>query len=381
MRFSKASISKLYSIMLLAGMSIMGGCGAEGAPETQQQSNRELPTLQLEQVAVTMDTEYPARIEGKVNVDIRPQAEGYLQQIFVEEGASVKAGQPLFKIEDAPYVEQLHTAQAGLEAAKATLSSASLEVEKFTGLSERKVTSEFQLKAARAAYESARAHVSQMEAAVKTAKINLGFTLVKAPVSGVIGRIPKRMGNLVTRSDAQPLTTLSDISQVYAYFSITERDFLKFAESHAGSSMDKLLSSLPEVSLVLANGKRYEAPGKIQMVDGQFDTATGAISLRAMFPNPGQLLRSGNTGKIVLPEIRQEVLLVPVTATLDIQDKIFALRLKKDNSTERVALSIAGTKGDDYVVTGGLAPGDRIVTQQVATVQEGEQIKPLTRAQ
>ncbi len=329
----------------------------------------------LDQRTVTVSRDYPARIEGKVNVDIRPQAEGYLEKIFIEEGAFVKAGQPLFKIADAPYQEQLHTAQANLGAAQAELKKASLEVEKFTELSQSKVTSNFQLKTATAAYETAKANVALQQAAVATARINLGFTLVKAPVSGYIGRIPKRLGNLVSKADADPMTTLSDISQVYAYFSMTEQDFLEMSRA-SDQSVTQRLSHLPEVQLILADGKPFEQKGKIQMVDGKFDTGTSSISVRAAFSNPRYLLRSGNTGRIVLPETRQNVILVPVQATTDIQDKIYVFRLTPDNHAERIAITVNGKSGDNYILSQGLKPGDRVIAKDANLVTEGEQVQP-----
>ncbi|GAB3555308.1 efflux RND transporter periplasmic adaptor subunit [Spirosoma fluminis] len=328
----------------------------------------------MQENSVTLQKDYPTRIEGKINVDIRPQAEGYIQKIYVEEGAFVKAGQPLFKIADAPYLEQLHTAQASLEAAQAERQKASLEVEKFTELSQSRVTSEFQLKTARASYETAKANVALQQAAVASARIKLDFTLVKAPVSGYIGRIPKRVGNLASPTDTLPLTTLSDISQVYAYFSMTEQDFLQLSRT-SDQPVTQTIQHLPGVQLILADGKPFEQPGKVQMVDGQFDTGTGSISVRAVFNNPRYLLRSGNTGRIVLPETRQHVLLVPVQATTDIQDKIYVFRLDKDNRAQRVTITVNGKSGDNYVHAQGLKAGDRIVAKDATLVTEGELIQ------
>ncbi|GAB3758229.1 efflux RND transporter periplasmic adaptor subunit [Spirosoma pomorum] len=367
--------SLLFYLVLLSPLIGLQGCGsaAEDKPAEQPVAQKR-PVVTLKESAVTLTKDYPARIEGKVNVDIRPQAEGYLEKIYVEEGAFVKAGQPLFKIADAPYREQLNTALANLHAAQAELKRAELEVEKFTQLSQSRVTSDFQLKTAKAAYESVKATVALQEAAVATAKINLGFTLVKAPVSGYIGRIPKRIGNLASRTDVEPLTTLSDIHQVYAYFSMTEQDFLALSRT-SEQPLSQTIQKLPAVQLVLADGLPYAQKGKVQMVDGKFDTGTGSISVRAMFDNPRYLLRSGNTGRITLPETRQNVLLVPTQATADIQNKIYVFRLTKDNRAERVAITVNGKSGDNYVLAKGLQPGDRIVAKDASLVTEGEQVR------
>lgn len=361
-------------LFLLTGIFL--GCSSSDQGAQEQKTVKKLPVIVLKQQAVTVNTDYPARIEGKVNVDIRPQAEGYIDRIFVEEGDLVKAGQPIIKINDRPYVEQLNTAKANLNSAKAALKTAALEVEKFTTLSQNKVTSDFQLKAALAAYENAEAAVAQQNSLLEAAKINLGFTLIKAPVSGFIGRIPKRVGNLASRTEVQPITTLSDISSVYAYFSMTEKDFLRFNAEHPNQSMPQIIAALPKVTLLLADGTQYLHAGKIQMVDGQFDTNTGAVSIRAVFENPKYLLRSGNTGRITLPQLHQDAILVPVLSTLDMQDKIFVFKLTKDNRTERVALKVSGKNGDNYLVKSGLKVGDRIVAKEIATLAEGEQIQP-----
>jgi membrane fusion protein (multidrug efflux system) len=367
--------SLLFYLVLLSPVVGLQGCGsaAEDKPAEQPVAQKR-PVVTLTEGSVTLTKDYPARIEGKVNVDIRPQAEGYLEKIFVEEGAFVKAGQPLFKIADAPYREQLNTALANLHAAQAELKRAELEVEKFTQLSQSRVTSDFQLKTAKAAYESAKATVALQESTVATAKINLGFTLVKAPVSGYIGRIPKRIGNLASRTDVDPLTTLSDIHEVYAYFSMTEQDFLALSRT-SSQPLAQTIQKLPPVQLVLADGLPYAQKGKVQMVDGKFDTGTGSISVRAMFDNPRYLLRSGNTGRIVLPETRQNVLLVPTQATTDIQNKIYVFRLTKDNRAERIAITVNGKSGDNYVLAKGLQPGDRIVAKDASLVTEGEQVQ------
>lgn len=336
-------------------------CSSNKQTESEGQA-KTLPVLILQKDSIIINSEYPARIEGKVNVDIRSQTEGYLEKILVEEGSFVKAGQSLFKIDDKVYNEQLNTAIANLETAE-------LDVEKYTLLSESNVTSDFQLKEAKAKYESAKA-------SVESAKINMNFTLIKAPVSGFIGRIPKRVGNLISRSDTQALTTLSDISEVYAYFSMTEKDFLLFNKQNEGTSIADKIKKLPQISLILADGDKYPLQGVIQMINGEFDSSIGSISMRGMFKNPESLLRTGNTGRIVIPRMEKDVILVPVLSTLDIQDKILVVRLTAENKAERVAITIRGKQGDYYIVQSGLTAGDRIVSQEIGSVQDGETIQP-----
>lgn len=363
---------------LALGLALsLTGCTLKGKEAPQEQTVAKRSVLTLAEQPVTLHADYPARIEGRVNVDIRPQVDGYLEKIFIEEGAYVRQGQPLFKIADAPYTEALHTAQANLSAARAALKSASLEVEKQTELVRNRVSSEFPLKAAKAALENAEANVAQQQAAVESARINVGFTVLRAPVSGYVGRIPRRVGNLASKTDAQALTQLTDISEVYAYFSLSEKDFLRLSNRRPDVPLPKVVAQLPPVDLMLADGTKYPHPGHIQLIDGQFDTQTGAIGVRAVFKNPAFLLRSGNTGRISLPETRAHALLVPTRATVDMQDKIFAFRVGPGNKAERVALRIAGKSGDHYVVESGLKPGDRIISAEVTTVTEGESFQPV----
>ena len=324
--------------------------------------SRSLPVMELKLDSITLYTEYPARVEGKVNVDIRSRIDGYIQTIYVEEGSYVKAGQALFKIDDRSYTEALNSANA-------QLANAELEVNKYRMLSQNNVTSDFQLKTAEATYKAAKS-------TVETARINLGFTTVKAPVNGFIGLIPKRIGNLVAPGDAQPLTTLSDINEVYTYFSMSEKDFLLFNSQDQGENVNEKIAKMESVSLMLADNSIYPVNGKIDMVNGGFDTSTGAISMRAVFNNPNRLLRTGNTGRIIIPRKTNNVLLVPVLSTMDLQDKILVWRLTNDNKTERVAITISGKQGDFYVVKDGLNAGDRIIAKELETVTDGETIQP-----
>lgn len=363
---------KYFIIFVIAG--IISSC----TPNKQQDNilTLDIPVITLLEDSITLQSEFPARIEGKVNVNIRSQVEGYIQKIFVEEGAYVKVGQLLFKIDDRSYVEQVNTASANLNAALAALKNAKLEVEKYTLLSQNSVTSDFQLKTAKAQYETIQANVAQHGAVLEAAKINLGFTLIKSPVNGFIGRIPKRIGNLASINDTQPLTTVSEISEVYAYFSMTEKEFLRFNTKYKGDNLVEKISETDSVSLKLADDSDFPYRGKIQMINGEFETNTGAVSVRASFKNPHNLLRTGNTGRIILPYTEKQVLLIPVLSTLDIQDKIFVVRLNKENKSERVAITVSHKQGDHYIVKSGLRSGDRIVSRDLETIEEGTIIQP-----
>lgn len=367
-------MKKYFLLIGTASILLTPSCNGNRNKE-KQQAIKKLPVAVVKLSNANVETVYPTRIESKVTVDIRSQADGYIEKIFIDEGSYVKAGQQLFKINDRSLTEQLNTAKAALNASKASLTNAILELEKNKELSNSNVISDYQFKAAKASFENAKALVSQNFSLVEAAKVNLNFSLIKAPVSGYIGRIPKRIGNLVTKGDVLPLTILSDVSDVYAYFSITEKDYLRFISGHGTRSFQNKVLDMP-VKLILADGNAYPHAGKIQMIDGQFDQSTGAINVRVIFKNSQNILRSGITGRIVLPEEYKNVILVPVLATLDVQNKVFVYRLTKDNKAERIAVVVSGKSGGNYLISKGLHPGNRIVTKDLELIQEGQYITP-----
>ena len=337
------------------------------------------PSLPVATIVTGTDTtyqEYPASIEGTVNVEVRPQVSGTLDKVFVDEGAFVNAGEPIFKINELPFRAQLNNALASQHAAEASMANAQLEIDKLTPLVQNKVVSEYQLKTAKSTYEAAKANTEQAKANVATAQINLGYTLIKAPVSGYIGRLLKKQGSLVGPTDADALTQLSDVHNVHVYFSLGEKDFVNFKEQYPGSTLNDKLKSIPSVSLLLADNTEYATKGKIDMIDGQFDKTTGAITVRASFGNPQGLLRSGNTGKVRLSLQHKDALVVPESATVDMQDKVFVFALADSNKVKKQAITIIGKSGDNYLVKDGVKAGDQIVLSGMDHLQEGMVIHP-----
>jgi membrane fusion protein (multidrug efflux system) len=365
------------SVILLA-LFIYGCAGNNAAPPAPPAPS--LPVAVIGQSSETTYTEYPAAIEGAVDLEIRPQVSGALDQIYVSEGALVQKGQPLFKINEQPFREALNVAKAGLQSAKAALLNAQLEVEKLTPLVANKVVSDFQLKSAKATYEAALANVEQAKAGVGTANINLGYTVIKAPVNGYVGRLPKKQGSLVSPADPLALTLLSDAHEVHVYFSLAEEDFIGFNTRYPGKSLAEKAKSIPSVALVLADQTVYAQQGKIDMVDGQFDKQTGSISLRATFPNAQGLLRSGNTGKIRIGTAHTDALVIPQSATIEMQDKVFVFALADSNKVKKVPVSIIGRTGTNYLIKDGVKPGDQIVLSGIDRLQEGQVIKPEKQA-
>ncbi|MFD2871239.1 efflux RND transporter periplasmic adaptor subunit [Mucilaginibacter ximonensis] len=377
--YSFNTVKKINSVIAiliaLAALLLISSCSS--APAAQQAPPP--PTLPVQTVqasSVTTYQEYPASIEGTVNVEIRPQVSGALDRVFVDEGAFVSAGQPLFKINDQPYRAALNNALANQHAAEAALVNAQLEIDKLTPLVQNKVVSDYQLKTAVAAAQIAKANIESAKASVATAKINLGYTTISAPVAGYIGRLLKKQGSLVSPQDAEALTQLSDVHNVHVYFSLGEKDFIGFKDEYAGTTLKDKLNHLPAVSLLLADNSEYSLKGKIDMIDGQFDKTTGAITVRASFPNAQGLLRSGNTGKIRLSLNHNNALTVPESATVEMQDKVFVFALADSNKVKKVAITIDGKDGENYVVKDGLKAGDQIVLSGMDHLQEGAKIVP-----
>lgn len=335
-----------------------------------------LPVLAITSENTTTDNEYPASIQGTVDVEIRPQVSGNLDRVLVDEGAYVSKGQSLFKINERPFREQLNNALASLHAAEAALINSQLEVDKLTPLVQNKVVSDYQLKTAKASQKIAAANIEQAKAMVASARINLGYTNVTAPVNGYIGRLPKKQGSLVSATDVEPLTTLSDVHEVYAYFSLGETDFINFKSQYAGNSIGDKIKKLPPVSLILADNNAYPQTGKIDMVDGQFDKTTGAITLRATFPNANGTLRSGNTGRIRLGLVHDDAILVPQSATIEMQDKVFVFTVSKDNKVTKMPITVIGKSGTNYLIKDGVKSGDQIVLSGIDKLQEGQVIQP-----
>jgi membrane fusion protein, multidrug efflux system len=335
-----------------------------------------LPVLAIQNTNAVTDVEYPAAIQGTVDVEIRPQVSGNLERVYVDEGAYVNKGQTLFKINERPFREQLNNALANLHGAEASLINAQLEVDKLTPLVQNKVVSDYQLKTAKASQKIAAANIEQAKAMVGSAKINLGYTTVTAPVSGYIGRLPKKQGSLVSASDIEPLTNLSDVHEVFAYFSLSETDFINFKAQYAGSTIGDKIKNLPPVSLILADNNPYTQLGKIDMIDGQFDKNTGAITLRATFPNKNGTLRSGNTGKIHLGMQHNDAILIPQSATIEMQDKVFVFKVSKDNKVSKMPITIIGKSGTNYLIKDGVQSGDQIVLSGIDKLQEGQEIQP-----
>lgn len=373
MKQSSIYLSLMGSALFLAACSSGNKDPKAGAPTGPQN----YPVVQIDAMNTTLESDYPATLEGQQNVDIRPKIDGFIEKIYVDEGATVKQGQPLFKINAPQYEQAVRTAQAAISSAEAEVNAAQLQYNKTKPLVEKDIISKFDLDNAALTLTAKKANLAQAKAALVNAKVNLGYTVVSSPTNGVIGSIPYKVGALVSSTSQEPLTTVSSISKVYAYFSLNEKQLLQIARNTKGRTLEDKIKQIPSVTLVLADGSIYPEKGKIETVSGQINTATGSSSLRATFPNPNGLLRSGSSASIRIPQYVENALLVPQKSTTDIQGKKFVYLVNDTSGVKSTNVEIMElTKGNYYVVTQGLKPGSKIVLEGFASLKDGDKIKP-----
>jgi len=356
----------------LAVITLLYSCKGGGAPAGGgAMPPPALPVTTAKSLPATTYRDFSASIEGKRDVEIKPQVDGYLTSIAVDEGAYVHKGQPLFLIDRRPFEETLNTAKAALSAAKARMESAQIEVDKIKPLVENKVVSDVQLKSAQASYSSSQAAVEQAQAEMEAARINLNYTTITAPSDGYVGTIPYKTGSLVTKAMDKALTVVSETKDMRVYFSMSEPDFLLFKEKYPGNTVADKVKQMPPVQLVLADNSVYPHPGKVEIVEGQFDKTVGAIKFRASFPNAEGMLRSGSTGKVRIPTSYKAALVIPQDATFEMQGKIFVYTVADSNKIVTKPLNISGRTTNYYFVSDGVKEGDKIVLASMSTTLMG----------
>lgn len=361
------------AVLSISTLSMISSCGSgdkkpqDDMAAMQQMPPQETDFLQLTKGNADISVGYPGNIEGQDNVDVKAQVTGYLDGIYVKEGQYVNKGQTLFKIKGDVYNEQVNSSNAALKNALANQANAKLEIDKLKPLVDGKVVSDIQLKTAQANYVAATAQVAQAKSAVGSSQITANFTIIKAPVSGFIGRIPNRVGNLITPADNAPLTTLSNINTVNVYFSMNESDYISFQRSASSEKESK-------VELLLADGSTYNYPGILQMASGNIDSSTGSIQMKAVFDNPEKLLRSGGSARVVIHKNMEGIIKLPKIAVKDIQDKYFVYKLGAKNTVSMVPVEVSGSSLDDYFVSSGVSAGDKIAINRIETLYEGAQV-------
>ena len=317
----------------------------------------------------TLSQSYTAVINGRQSVEIRPQVSGTITQVCIAEGAQVKKGQTLVIIDQVPYKAALETAIANVKSAEASVATARLTADSKEQLFKENVVSAFDLQTARNSLLQAEATLAQAKAEEVNARNNLSYTEVKSPVDGVSGMLPYRVGALVDASITTPLTTVSDDTEMYVYFSMTESQVLSLIRQY--KTLDEAMKQMPEVELKLSDGLTYAHKGRIDAISGTIDTSTGAVSLRATFPNPEHMLRNGGSGTVIFPYIKENVLIVPQEATYEIQDKIFVYKVVDGKATSSQVSVFPINDGKKYIIESGLEEGETIIAEGAGLVQEG----------
>lgn len=342
--------------------------------------NKKFAVVTLQPTDVELKSSYPATVRGKQDVEIRPQVAGFITKLCVDEGATVRKGQPLFIIDQVQYEAAVKQAEAGVKVAEASVATEELTYKNKIELHKKKIISDYELQSAQNTLASKKASLAQAEAQLVNARQNLSYTVVSSPSDGIVGSIPYRIGSLVSASIATPLTTVSQYSEMYAYFSLTEKELLNLIRKDAGEK--KMIESFPTVELQLADGSLYDQNGKVETISGVIDPTTGSVTLRAAFPNPNHLLRSGGTGSVLIPYKMESAVVVPQKATYEVQDKKFVYVLQPDNTIKNTEIQIFNVdNGSDYVVMSGLKAGDKIVVENVSTLKDGQAIEPITKEQ
>lgn len=326
-------------------------------------------TMEVTRGTRTLSQSYTAVINGRQSVEIRPQVSGTITQVCIAEGAKVKKGQTLVIIDQVPYKAALETAVANVKSAEASVGTARLTANSKEQLFKEKVVSDFDLQTARNSLLQAEATLAQAKAEEVNARNNLSYTEVKSPVDGVSGMLPYRVGALVDASITTPLTTVSDDKEMYVYFSMTESQILSLIRQY--KTLDEALKQMPEVELKLSDGLTYAHKGRIDAISGTIDTSTGAVSLRATFPNPGHMLRNGGSGTVIFPYVKENVLIIPQEATYEIQDKIFVYKVVDGKATSSQVTVFPINDGKEYIVEDGIKEGDTIIAEGAGLVQEG----------
>lgn len=358
-------------ICILATAMAMVGCRQQGAEEDAPASAFE--TMTVSKQDITQEQSYPAQIEGRQSIKIIPRVEGYLRQICVKEGQCVKKGQVLFVIDQASYKAEVKAAEANVAVAKAGLQTAQLNYDSRKTLYQKNIVSDYDLRVATANLAIAKAQAQQAQAQLQSARANLSYTVLLSPSDGVVGSLQFRVGDFVGPSTESGLTTVADIYEMYIYFSLTERDVMSRIARYG--SLDKAVEAFPPVILLTANGDTCAVKGRVESISGVVDSSTGSLSARAVFPNADNHLLSGSTGSIVIPNELKQVIVIPQSATYEIQDKTYAWRLVHGKAESKMISVQPTSDGKNYIITDGLNVGDVIVAKGAGYVKEGQEIE------
>lgn len=364
-------MNRFYIGLYGVALSAVIACTSSKGNSDQTEEKRSVPYTQLKAVDTTLYTDYVADIQAVRNVEVRSKIQGFLDKIFVDEGALVQAGQLLFKINDDEQRADVSKAQALLNNATADAKTVALELERVKALVKKNIITKTDLDVAQAQLNAAEARVQEARSDLQRAQTLLGYTSIRAPFTGRIDRIPLKVGSLL--NEGALLTSVSDLNEVYAYFTISETEYL---QNIARKSPENSILS-KEVQLTLADGQHYPHKGKIELAESEFEEQTGTISLRARFPNPNRILKHGATGKIQLPTKITESIIVPQKSVFEIQDRAYVYELDSSNHVKMTNIELGTRFGHFYLVRSGLKAGQKIVYEGTQSLSDGVAIEPL----
>lgn len=357
---------------------VLTSCGSKSNKMGEASNDFAVETIQT--TTADLKTSYPATIKGMQDIEIRPKVSGYLVKLLVDEGATVRKGQPLFLIDSEQYRATVKAAKAQIRVCRANIATQKLTVDNKRMLFKQNIISSYDLKMAENTLASYEAQLAAAEAQLQSAQDNLRWCTVTSPADGVVGSIPYRVGSLVSGQSAEALTTVSNISKMYVYFSMTEKQLLALTREAGG--INAAIKKMPAVSLVLSDGTTYSQSGTISTVSGVIDPSTGSVQMRATFDNAQHILRSGGTGSILIPTHASDAIMVPQSATFDVQDKKFVYVVNADKTVATREITVLPqNNGQTYVVASGLRAGERIVIDGVNQLKNGQKINPITPAQ
>ncbi|MDN3673205.1 efflux RND transporter periplasmic adaptor subunit [Flavobacterium branchiarum] len=368
-------MKKTIAILFIGALSIVS---CDTKKTEQAESPKEYPILRLQPQNGNVSVEYPTTLEGEQTVEIRSKIDGYIEQVYVEEGSVVAKGQPLFKIDANSYLQEVNNKRAAVLAAEASLETAVIQTKRTAALAEKKIINSYELTSAKNIERVKRAELSQANADLSSAKSKLAFTQIVSPINGIVGSLPFKIGSLVSSSAPDPLTTVANTKQIYAYFSLSQQQLNSFLSQYSGNKLKEKFKNMPEVSLQTADGGIYPLKGKIQTLSGVLNASTGAANFKAVFPNPDAKLWSGASATIIIPTQFEDAILVPKKAVFELQGRFFVFAVDPQNVVRNTEIKIRNTATEkEYVVTEGVKSGASIVIDGIGNLRDGEKIAPI----
>lgn len=338
---------------------------------------KDFSVLTLMPRTAKVNIDFPATIQGQQIIEIRPKIDGYLDAIYVQEGAAVTKGQLLFRISNPQYEQEVITATASIKSAEADADAAKMQVAKARPLVEKEIISKYELESAEYALKAKEAALVQAKAALANAKTNSGYTILRSPANGVIGIIPYKVGALINTTNTSPLTTLANIASVYAYYSLNEKQLLQYFASTPGSTISEKISNISPACLILADGSLYPEKGKVEMASGFISTETGTATFKALFSNPLGIIRSGASATVRIPTTIDSALIIPQSATYELQDKKLVYVVNKNNRISSTAITgVSSDNGQYFIVESGLKAGEMVVIEGLIGLKDSTQILP-----